>query len=98
MHHLVGILVFSYERDIEIEVQHLQNLLEFRKVPSFGAYYISNKKSRRIIEGFRSKDSDWGSHFFFIPINDATVDSDFLHLVMTSWGSIGSRPVVSLGS
>lgn len=95
---MVGIFMLSYECDVEVGVHHLQNLLEFRKVPNSGTYYISKKRGQKIVEGFRSKDTDWRSHFFFVPINDATVDGDCLGLVKTSWGSIVSRPAVYLGS
>lgn len=84
MCHLVSILVLSYECDAEVGVHHLQNLLEYRKVPDSGTYYISNKKRQKIIEGFGSKDNDWGTHFFFVPINDATVDRDCLGVVKMS--------------
>lgn len=97
MCHLVGILIQSYEWDETVRVSHLQNLFEFRKNPNSMTYYVSNKRNMKIIGGFKNKDSDWESYFFFVPANDGMIEATYVRFIKTEWGSIGGRAVVSLG-
>ncbi|VVB15735.1 unnamed protein product [Arabis nemorensis] len=92
--HMVGILVRGYECDEDISAYHLLNLLEFRQSSPKNkfVYYASNKKDRRIIRGFPSKDRQWIDFFFYVPICEAILGNG-IELIKTSWQRMGSRPV-----
>ncbi|XP_024015127.1 uncharacterized protein At3g60930, chloroplastic-like [Eutrema salsugineum] len=67
LRHMIGILVRSFECGVDIELNHLLNLLEIRKAPKGNRFYISNKAKRRIIGGFPSKDQFWTELRCFLP-------------------------------
>ncbi|XP_024010344.1 uncharacterized protein At3g60930, chloroplastic-like [Eutrema salsugineum] len=52
LRHMIGILVRTFECGVDIELNHLLNLLEIRKAPKGNRFYISNKAKRRIIRCF----------------------------------------------
>ncbi|XP_024013100.1 uncharacterized protein At3g60930, chloroplastic-like [Eutrema salsugineum] len=87
--HMTGILVRSYEYRIDIELDHLLNLLKIRKAPGGKKFYISSKARRKIISGFPSKDSFWDDCFFFVRVNGALVGDSFIRKTKTDW-----RPLV----
>ncbi|XP_024010461.1 uncharacterized protein At3g60930, chloroplastic-like [Eutrema salsugineum] len=92
LRHMIGILVRSFESGLDIELNHLLNLLEIRKAPKGNRFYISNKVKRRIIGGFPSKDQFWTERFFYVLVNEASVDEDYVQRTKTAWGPLGSRP------
>ncbi|XP_024004960.1 uncharacterized protein At3g60930, chloroplastic-like [Eutrema salsugineum] len=50
LRHMIDILVRSFECGLDIELNHLLNLLEIRKALKGNRFYISNKAKRRIID------------------------------------------------
>ncbi|XP_024016117.1 uncharacterized protein At3g60930, chloroplastic-like [Eutrema salsugineum] len=92
LRHMIGILVRSFECGVDIELNHLLNLLEVRKAPKGNRFYISNKAKRRIIGGFPSKDLFWTEHFFYVLVNEASVGENYVQRTKTAWGPLGSRP------
>ncbi|XP_024009477.1 uncharacterized protein At3g60930, chloroplastic-like [Eutrema salsugineum] len=88
LRHMIGILVRSYECRIDIELDHLLNLLEVRKAPGGKKFYISSKARRKIISGFPSKDSFWDECFFFVRVNGASVGDNFIRKTKTDWGPL----------
>ncbi|XP_024013324.1 uncharacterized protein At3g60930, chloroplastic-like [Eutrema salsugineum] len=91
LRHMIGILVRSFECEVDIELNHLLNLLEIRKALKGDRFYISNKSNRRIIGGFPSKDQFWTERFFYVLVNEASVGEDYVHRTKTAWGPLGSR-------
>ncbi|XP_024010322.1 uncharacterized protein At3g60930, chloroplastic-like [Eutrema salsugineum] len=89
LRHMIGITVWSFECGVEVELGHLLNLLEIRRAPGGGRFYISNKSNRRIIGGFPSKDQFWTERFFYVLVNEASVGEGFVHKTKTVW-----RPLV----
>ncbi|XP_024015850.1 uncharacterized protein At3g60930, chloroplastic-like [Eutrema salsugineum] len=85
---MIGILVRGFECGLDIELDHLLNLLEIRKAPKGGRFYISNKSNRRIIGGFPSKDQFWTKRFFYVLVNEASVGEDFVRKTKTAWGPL----------
>ncbi|XP_024010648.1 uncharacterized protein At3g60930, chloroplastic-like [Eutrema salsugineum] len=88
LRHMIGILVRSFECGLDIELNHLLNLLEIRKAPKGNRFYISNKARRRIIGGFPSKDQFWTERFFYVLVNEASVGEDYVHRTKTAWGPL----------
>ncbi|XP_024004946.1 uncharacterized protein At3g60930, chloroplastic-like [Eutrema salsugineum] len=86
--HMIGILVRSFECGLDIELNHLINLLEIRKAPKGDRFYISNKSNRRIIGGFPSKDQFWTKRFFYVLVNEASVGEDYVQKTKTAWGPL----------
>ncbi|XP_024014372.1 uncharacterized protein At3g60930, chloroplastic-like [Eutrema salsugineum] len=92
LRHMIGILVRSFECGVDIELNHLLNLLEVRKAPKGNRFYISNKAKRRIIGGFPCKDQFWTERFFYVLVNEASVGENYVQRTKTAWGPLGSRP------
>ncbi|XP_024010484.1 uncharacterized protein At3g60930, chloroplastic-like [Eutrema salsugineum] len=92
LQHMIGILVRSFECRVDVELNHLLNLLEIRKAPKGNKFYISNKAKRRIIGGFPSKDQFWTERFFYVLVNEASVGENYVQRTKTAWGPLGSRP------
>ncbi|XP_024007313.1 uncharacterized protein At3g60930, chloroplastic-like [Eutrema salsugineum] len=92
LRHMIGILVRSFECGVDIELNHLLNLLEIRKAPKGNRYYISNTAKRRIIGGFPRKDQFWTERFFYVLVNEASVGENYVQRTKTAWGPLGSRP------
>ncbi|XP_024016339.1 uncharacterized protein At3g60930, chloroplastic-like [Eutrema salsugineum] len=88
LRHMIGILVRSFECGVEVELGHLLNLLDIRRAPGGGRFYISNKSNRRIIGGFPSKDQFWTERFFYVLVNEASVGEGFVHKTKTVWGPL----------
>ncbi|XP_024009268.1 uncharacterized protein At3g60930, chloroplastic-like [Eutrema salsugineum] len=88
LRHMIGILVRSFKCGVEIELGHLLNLLEIRRAPGGGRFYISNKSNRRIIGGFPNKDQFWTERFFYVLVNEASVGEDFVNKTKTIWGPL----------
>ncbi|XP_024014550.1 uncharacterized protein At3g60930, chloroplastic-like [Eutrema salsugineum] len=94
---MIGILVRSFECGLDIELNHLLNLLEIRKAPKGNRFYISNKAKRRVIGGFPSKDQFWTERFFYVLVNEASVGEDYVQRTKTAWGPLvwGFLPPIS---
>ncbi|XP_024013953.1 uncharacterized protein At3g60930, chloroplastic-like [Eutrema salsugineum] len=88
LRHMIGILVRSFECGVDIELNHLLNLLEVRKAPKGNRFYISNKAKRRIIGGFPSKDQFWTERFFYVLVNEASVGENCVQRTKTAWGPL----------
>ncbi|XP_024010539.1 uncharacterized protein At3g60930, chloroplastic-like [Eutrema salsugineum] len=88
LRHMIGILVRSFECGLDVELNHLLNLLEIRKAPKGNRFYISNKAKRRIIGGFPSKDQFWTERFFYVLVNEASVGEDYVCRTKTAWGPL----------
>ncbi|XP_024010295.1 uncharacterized protein At3g60930, chloroplastic-like [Eutrema salsugineum] len=88
LRHMIGILVRSFECGLDIELNHLLNLLEIRKAPKRNRFYISNKAKRRIIGGFPSKDQLWTERFFYVLVNEVSVGEDYVCRTKTAWGPL----------
>ncbi|XP_024007255.1 uncharacterized protein At3g60930, chloroplastic-like [Eutrema salsugineum] len=91
LQHMIDILVRSFECGLDIELNHLLNLLEIRKAPKGDRFYISNKSNRRIIGGFPSKDQFWTERFFYVfyvLVNEASVGEDYVQRTKTTWGPL----------
>ncbi|XP_024010340.1 uncharacterized protein At3g60930, chloroplastic-like [Eutrema salsugineum] len=88
LRHMIGILVRSFECGLDIELNHLLNLLEIRKAPKGNRFYISNKTKQRIIGGFPSKDQLWTERFFYVLVNEASVSEDYVYRTKTAWGPL----------
>ncbi|XP_024015924.1 uncharacterized protein At3g60930, chloroplastic-like [Eutrema salsugineum] len=88
LRHMIGILVRSFECGLDIELNHLLNLLEIRKALKGDRFYISNKSNRRIIGGFPSKDQFWTERFFYVLVNEASVGEDYVQKTKTASGPL----------
>ncbi|XP_024013059.1 uncharacterized protein At3g60930, chloroplastic-like [Eutrema salsugineum] len=86
--HMIGILVRSFECGVDIQLNHLLNLLEIRKAPKGNRFYISNKAKGRIIGGFPSNDQFWTERFFYVLVNEASVGENYVQRTKTAWGPL----------
>ncbi|KAG7530217.1 hypothetical protein ISN45_Un48g000010 [Arabidopsis thaliana x Arabidopsis arenosa] len=93
LRHLVGILVRGIETVNIVDLSHLRNLLEVRRIPGpVERFYISPRPNRRVIGGFPSKDEKYTDHFFFVALNEYSIHEDYLGRVVGKWRKIDRNP------
>ncbi|KAG7578906.1 hypothetical protein ISN45_Aa03g030710 [Arabidopsis thaliana x Arabidopsis arenosa] len=93
LRHLIGILVRSIETVNFVDLSHLRNLLEIRRIPGpVERFYISPRPNRRVIGRFPSKDEKYTDHFFYVALDEYSVHEDYLGKVVGKWRKIDRNP------
>ncbi|KAG7536785.1 hypothetical protein ISN44_As13g007070 [Arabidopsis suecica] len=93
LRHLVGILVRGIETVNIVDLSHLRNLMEVRRIPGpVERFYISPRPNRRVFGGFPSKDEKYTDHFFFVALNEYSIHEDYLGRVVGKWRKIYRNP------
>ncbi|KAG7559309.1 hypothetical protein ISN45_Aa05g009040 [Arabidopsis thaliana x Arabidopsis arenosa] len=93
LRHLIGILGRSTETVNFVDLSHLRNLLEIRRIPGpVERFYISPRPNRRVIGGFPSKDEKYTDHFFYVALDEYSVHEDYLGKVVGKWRKIDRNP------
>ena len=87
LQHVVGILVLSYKRGLPLDVDHLEGLLA--PVGSSATVRLNPRNNIAIIAGFVSNYHDWKKFFFFVRIDNASVEESCIPILRTRWGRIG---------
>nr|VDD50942.1 unnamed protein product [Brassica oleracea] len=85
LHHLVGILVLSYELGITLGADHLEALVEPRWSTSL-IFQVRPRTNMAIISEFISKYHFWKEQFFFVRVSDASVEASSIPVFRTGWG------------
>ncbi|KAF3527521.1 hypothetical protein DY000_02039718 [Brassica cretica] len=85
LHHLVGILVLSYELGITLGADHLEALVEPRWSTSL-IVQVRPRTNMAIISEFISKYHFWKEQFFFVRVSDASVEASSIPVFRTGWG------------
>ncbi|CDY23705.1 BnaC01g24160D [Brassica napus] len=85
LHHLVGILVLSYELGITLGADHLEALVEPRWSTSL-IVQVRPRTNMAIISEFISKYHFWKEQFFFVRVSDASVEASSISVFRTGWG------------
>ncbi|KAF3603745.1 hypothetical protein F2Q69_00035147 [Brassica cretica] len=84
LHHLVGILVLSYELGITLGADHLEALVEPRWSTSL-IVQVRPRTNMAIISEFISKYHFWKEQFFFVRVSDASVEASSISVVSTTF-------------
>uniref|UniRef100_A0A0D3BV64 Uncharacterized protein n=1 Tax=Brassica oleracea var. oleracea TaxID=109376 RepID=A0A0D3BV64_BRAOL len=90
LQHVVGILVLSYERGLPLDVDHLEGML--MPVGSSAIVQLSPRNNMAIIAGFVSNYHDWKNFFFYVRINNASVEESCIPILRTTWGRKVTNP------
>ncbi|KFK43988.1 hypothetical protein AALP_AA1G200400 [Arabis alpina] len=85
--HLLGIYVLSRECGVDISIENLSYLTDFRTrgLSEELKYSVANSSGMALIAGFPSKDDHFEYRFFFAEISERTVEADCIDLVKTRW-------------
>ncbi|KFK43825.1 hypothetical protein AALP_AA1G178700 [Arabis alpina] len=85
--HLLGIYVLSRECGVDISIENLSYLTDFRTrgLSEELKYSVVNSSGMALIAGFPSKDDHFEYRFFFAEISERTVEADCIDLVKTRW-------------
>ncbi|KFK22824.1 hypothetical protein AALP_AAs64964U000100 [Arabis alpina] len=85
--HLLGIYVLSRECGVDISIENLSYLTDFRirGLSEELKYSVANSSGMALIAGFPSKDDHFEYRFFFAEISERTVEADCIDLVKTRW-------------
>ncbi|KFK22374.1 hypothetical protein AALP_AAs62195U000100 [Arabis alpina] len=85
--HLLGIYVLSRECGVDISIENLSYLTDFRTrgLSEELKYSVANSSEMALIAGFPSKDDHFEYRFFFAEISERTVEADCIDLVKTRW-------------
>ncbi|KFK33138.1 hypothetical protein AALP_AA6G335900 [Arabis alpina] len=85
--HLLGIYVLSRECGVDISIENLSYLTDFRTrgLSEELKYSVANSSGMTLIAGFPSKDDNFEYRFFFVEISERTVEADCIDLVKTRW-------------
>ncbi|KFK22317.1 hypothetical protein AALP_AAs69984U000100 [Arabis alpina] len=85
--HLLGIYVLSRECGVDISIENLSYLTDFRTrgLSEQLKYSVANSSGMALIAGFPSKDDHFEYRFFFAEISERTVEADCIDLVKTRW-------------
>ena len=98
LQHLVRILVLSYERGMTLDIDHLEGLL----IPQVNSdiVQLGPRNNMAIITGFASNFHSWKKYFFFLCVNNASVEGSCIPIFRTRWGRRGipDRIHASFGS
>ncbi|KFK22533.1 hypothetical protein AALP_AAs42214U000100, partial [Arabis alpina] len=85
--HLLGIYMLSRECGVDISIENLSYLTDFRTrgLSEELKYSVANSSGMALIAGFPSKDDHFEYRFFFAEISERTVEVDCIDLVKTRW-------------
>ncbi|KFK29595.1 hypothetical protein AALP_AA7G154700 [Arabis alpina] len=95
--HLIGVDVLSRECGVDISLEQLSSLLDFRvrRRSDELKNSVTSALNMTLIAGFPSKDDHFEDRFFFVEISEKTVETDCIDLVKTRWERIGRKRVSS---
>ncbi|KAF8104087.1 hypothetical protein N665_0180s0007 [Sinapis alba] len=86
---LLGILVISYEHGVPLNVDHFEALLKPLAVTG-GIYRLVPCTNMSIIRETISNGHAWEKCFFFVRLNSASVEENYIPVFRSEWGRYGS--------
>ncbi|KAL0715963.1 hypothetical protein Bca4012_065285 [Brassica carinata] len=84
LQHIVGIFVLSYELGVTVDVSHLEAML--RPCGNSTMVQLKPHPTMAIIIKFYSNYHSWKDHFFFVRVDDASVEASGIPFLPTVWG------------
>lgn len=73
LQHMVGLLVLSYELGVTLSVKHFKSML--KRCGNSTAIQLKSQQNMAIITEFYSNHHSWKDYFFFIRVDEASVEA-----------------------
>uniref|UniRef100_A0A0D2ZRP5 Uncharacterized protein n=1 Tax=Brassica oleracea var. oleracea TaxID=109376 RepID=A0A0D2ZRP5_BRAOL len=85
LQNFLGLLILSYELGMDLSPDDLEGLWSTRKASIDYSYRMAPKGHMSIIQGHTSNAKGWFEHFFYVRIDDASIEENCLPLFRGKW-------------